>query len=186
MIRQIAAVLAVATIVTGLMASMASATHIATGWRWQGYQLGPYSFGPGLTSSQRSDVSWAETNWDNSTINPYFLAGSSTDPSRFDATAQGANGNLAWTSCADANNDGYWDQCVTNFNLDKPFGDATVDPTVFDFKSVALHEAGHWYSLNDTDLDQDKGLVMYYGLAIGQVKRTLTGHDYGAADFMYP
>lgn len=69
------------------------------------------------------------------------------------------------------------------FDTDYPWGDATVDPTVFDLPTVTLHEFGHGAGLNDLYDAVCSGNVMYWQYT--GVKGTLAEGDVTGIQTLY-
>ncbi len=66
------------------------------------------------------------------------------------------------------------------FNANLQFGDATVDPGVFDFQSVGAHELGHFFGLGHPPATPEcSESTMYYVASTGEIiKRDPTDSDY--------
>lgn len=64
------------------------------------------------------------------------------------------------------------------FNTSIPWGDAAADPTVFDLRSVALHELGHALGLADLYNPACSEATMFFAIAPGETsKRSLSIGD---------
>ena len=69
-----------------------------------------------------------------------------------------------------------WD--VVFDNVDYPWGDATIDPTVMDFENIATHEFGHAAGMGDLYEDKCSEQTMYGYASYGETKkRTLEAGD---------
>lgn len=68
------------------------------------------------------------------------------------------------------------------FNTYHALGDASQYSNLFDVPSLALHEYGHLLGLDHVE---NENAVMYYALAAGELKRTLTSTDIQLVDAIY-
>ncbi len=57
------------------------------------------------------------------------------------------------------------------------FGDATTEPSKYDFYTTALHELGHVMGLKDINNASCTNVVMYFSTFAGKVLRALTSSD---------
>jgi hypothetical protein len=69
------------------------------------------------------------------------------------------------------------------FNISYPFGDATINTSVYDIQSIMLHEFGHLLGLDNVDYNSNP--VMYQGVSLGATKRNLTIDDILGIDQIY-
>jgi hypothetical protein len=75
-------------------------------------------------------------------------------------------------------------KCTEVFNSDIGWQWSTSgQPLHYDVQSVALHEFGHWLSLNHSAYTS---AVMYPTLNSGEVKRSLTSDDTAGIQHIYP
>jgi len=70
-------------------------------------------------------------------------------------------------------------------DIDYTWGDANVDPTVFDLGTVTLHEFGHGAGLSDLYDVACIDNVMYGYLGLGEVKRALQSGDIAGIQTLY-
>lgn len=72
------------------------------------------------------------------------------------------------------------------YNTQYDFGDADVDEDIFDFPTVAIHELGHLPVLYHNEHEGDDDSVMVEGIALNEVRRTITEIDEDAVGGIYP
>lgn len=167
----------------------AHATHYYSGSRWAG-DVQSYKCDATLTNihytgiSPCSDLAGPAATWTNAPgrFELVFFSDSGHPAKSGDL---GSTGTLAQSYVPTLFGTVLTADVTFNSNAAVTFGNANVSPIVYDYQSVALHEFGHWVKFNHAP-NSETTSVMYYALALGQVKRTLNAHDSSSMGTIYP
>jgi len=156
----------------------------------------PFSLSSTMPASWQSMVRNGAISWNGLANFAFAQSSSATAPKRGNRVNEiwwgdtGTAGHLAiasisWFRDTDNNADGMMDMVETDmiFSSEALWGDGSGG--TFDIQSVALHEFGHWLSLDDLDGTADAQKAMFGRIMRGQIKRSLAPGDQAGIRALY-
>ncbi len=163
----------------------AAECYVYSGYKWPGANPNiTYKINENTSdcSSEGAAVQAAANSWNNDGGNFTFTYGG-THTSTTDSY-NGVN-EIMWGTTQDSvattstwvTGDTTIVECDIVFDDSYNWSSTTPTSSQMDVQTVALHEFGHWFSLDDLYNSEDSGNVMYGYVSNGQMKRTLQSCD---------
>lgn len=161
--------------------------HIETTKRWGSNSVYYWPNFPGYDAVNR--VKEAANDWNSKVPEFDFLF---TDPGghviQFETSKNEVpSGVIARTYIYINQETGYIDDADTYLSNELSFYWGTSTPASYQYDSLTVfkHELGHWYMLADCYDSAHSNTLMYGYIRAGEVRRTITSHDYTPARYMY-
>lgn len=164
---------------TIVISSSIANAYVYAGYKWPGSNT-LYKYRNTVPASWQNAIYSAAGTWNGNS--KFSLYESSSASNVWGATSYGSTGPVGVTAISYSGSTIVG--CNADFNTYFSFS-TSPSSSQYDVQSVALHEFGHWLTLNDLYSSSDSAKTMYGYASEGQTKRSLSKDDIDGIVYIY-